>query len=1690
MKNLLLLTAVLLLCGTAFAQSPHICATDSILKSDTNYTARSAAFAAELAEFSAKTPASSGYTYYGSTINSITAGCDSAVYIIPVVVHIDTSGGTVNVTDTQVFQQIVILNNRFAPYRIRFVLAKRQPNGTSFTGINRFGGSFDYRFDKLAASFAASSTHYYDPEKYFNIYVAPQILNSDGNPSTINGFDQRFPNHPPGPDLVVVLYSKFGDFGTCSGGCGTLNSNSKGLVLVHEAGHYLGLRELFEEGCGGGNTANTCASAGDLCCDTRPVTDNRSCPVVVNNNCSYHLSINDNYANYMSYAGESCQDNFTADQVSLMRASLELYRNQLISPQNINTLDLTDCFTSAWFDAENNFICDSGDFTLHAIAYTGAVSYRWLIDDGFNNLVDTTIAIDSFTWHYTNVGTYNVILQIINVNNDTAFVARFNYLQIADCGTTIANEQGNWYFGDAAGLRFTAGGAVRDIEPSQIGPNINTAEGTISHSNNNGQLLFYAGGNYLNPGYLEIYNRNYRPMPNSPIYGDFSACQAGAVVQMPNDTNKYYLFTVSTNDALPLEGFRYSIIDMTLNGGLGDIVSASKNTPIKGPAGLLHSTIDSALLISEQITVIPKCGNQEYWVLVLNYDGNLPYEMSIILFELDNTGLHYFGKTANLGYNSGGGVGQLKASPNGNWLYLWGKLFKFNKNTGDIIVYRDSLAAPTDVSASFSPNSELLYTGEAQNANSTFIYQYDLQSFNDSLSRTLVTIFPITSNLFQMQLGPDEKIYISKFGHASLAVINAPDSNINNKQPTAPQYTLNGAVLSNNGVGGQCLGGLPNMRDAKFPTQIPLDFAVIDSACGNVTFLPNTPCASSYLWNFGDGDTSTQREPKHIYTDTGSYTVTLTINGSTIKQKTIVIGIPSKISGDSISCVFDNGTVGYSISNRNDECTYTWGVTGGSYSVDPSNNIFVSWSGDSGLITLNAINPNNGCIMSDTLEVLVNYIDSNTIWVDTGSCFLGNVIDLYGNITTSTLGNVVYQWQSSVDGITWSNTGIGDTLQNFTDTVQDSVVWYRRVAKQGDCSFSSPAIKISPQLYIKRHPEDYVACFNGWGMFFVEIVKPAGMTVTPVWQYQFKGTSWWSAEINIGDTTRKVVNSSYDSAKFRCTITTPCGTIVSNTAYIFVRPEPAFTTHPQSHSVNEGNNTLFIAKGNLQVPESYQWFCSWDNGTTWDSIPNEHDDTLIISNVTRCLNGYLYKAKYFTECSPYSWPVFSNSATLTVNQTLNFDLWARDGVNDTGVEPNTPTANDYWGSPDLWNCWMNGGNCNAHETIEYMNFGQNTARFRVYNKGMSTSPPFEVKLYWTLGGFYEKWPLSWHYDLVNNGYWTPLYGTQPMGKEIGTDSHTGLAGGASTIFNMGWNPPNPAWYYTSKEFSSGRLSHPICILARIVTCPDPAYGMTIPEIEPTGDNVINNNNIVTRNTDVYDSIGSNRTTPEYVLTVGNQWEIQRAIKFTIGNSVNNFWDLGYYVLKFDANIHAAWTAGGSNGSGYTLDPADSIFYVYDDGFYLDSILLDSSEWGWVHIQFRLHDEVEITENRGEQLFEFVQYSYDAEASEYTADGGFNFLLNLLPPPPPHVDSLEFSISPNPTSPGNVTVSMTSNFSSTGVVINVYDGLGNPVISQHSVGTISPGNQSTIVNLSGVASGAYNMVITANGIDYNEIVIVL
>ena len=151
---------------------------------------------------------------------------------------------------------------------------------------------------------------------------------------------------------------------------------------------------------------------------------------------------------------------------------------------------------------------------------------------------------------------------------------------------TIAQQQAyHWYFGNQGGLDFSSGSAVAVNNGALI-----TEEGCSSISDAAGNLLFYTNG-------VNVYNKLHQLMPNGTgLLGHISSTQSALIVQKPGTTDRYFIFTSDAGEyvAPPNDGVHYSEVDMNLSSGNGDIVAATKNTPLLSTAteklcGTLHS---------------------------------------------------------------------------------------------------------------------------------------------------------------------------------------------------------------------------------------------------------------------------------------------------------------------------------------------------------------------------------------------------------------------------------------------------------------------------------------------------------------------------------------------------------------------------------------------------------------------------------------------------------------------------------------------------------------------------------------------------------------------------------------------------------------------------------------------------------------------------------------------------------------------------------------------------------------------------------------------------------------------------------------------------------------------------------------------------------------------------------------------
>ncbi len=463
-------------------------------------------------------------------------------------------------------------------------------------------------------------------------------------------------------------------------------------------------------------------------------------------------------------------------------------------------------------------------------------------------------------------------------------------------------EADNWYFGWEEAVNFAGGNPV-----IVNGSMMDADYGSTSLSDSLGNLLFYSDGQ-------DVFNRlNIRMPHGDSLLSSAVATSPCVAFRIPGSLWKYYLFTVA--GAPPTKwkpSVNYSIIDMSLYGGLGDVVSFQKNIPLLAA--------DSAY---QTIGAVRHGSRDAYWVFVRNH--GTPNKM--YAFLVDVTGVHSSPIVSpcflNFNIVSMGQSEIIKISPDGKFLLYaarnspsghYGKveLYAIDNLTGLLTQVLLFDTGTMNMGAEFSANSEFLFMSNTIFSMSLAKYiseirQYDLKKVNNVIQFQNLA-YPMvedTSDWFygNQLLANNGKIYfIHSLGEngtqvSYLGVINYPFL-----QGAACNIQLQTIQLIN-----ASMEGLPTFVSS---------FAALFDWTGNcvadsVSFKSHFyPPPNSFLWNFGDppsgsANTSNLANPKHIYYSPGEYTVKVTAvfpNGTaeTATRKITVSTGPGIEIGDTI----------------------------------------------------------------------------------------------------------------------------------------------------------------------------------------------------------------------------------------------------------------------------------------------------------------------------------------------------------------------------------------------------------------------------------------------------------------------------------------------------------------------------------------------------------------------------------------------------------------------------------------------------------------------------------------------------------------------------------------------------------------------------------------------------------------------
>ncbi len=779
---------------------------------------------------------------------------------------------------------------------IQFCLAKQDTNGFFTTGITRNVSSLS-NMTMETDDIALKNLSRWNPTEYLNIWLVNSITSLSMG-SGVAGYAYFPSSHGNPEDGIVNEAGLFGSshdnskvhiheaghymglYHTFEGGCTNNNCLTNGDHVC----------DTPPDGSVAGGpcsiTMNTCSTDAD---------DNTL------NNPFRLVSLgglgdqNDLIGDYMDYGFLPCHILFTGGQRDRMIAALLSERSSLLSSVSCNNLCTSPINCSFISDNDTVNVGTLVNFTNFS---TGATAFNWTINGTpFSSSINTSYTFNSsglydITLTCTNVDTacasqQSIVISVecpihatfqssasncipknstlvftnttsgnnsyqwfkdgILVGTDTNLVytfydkggfmiylvayngvcydtSSFHYIQVGKCE---GKENAIWYFGGHAGLNFNSGTPV-----SLTNSSMDAFEGCVTMADVNGNLLFYSYGD-------SVWNRNHQVMPNSGGFPEtYSSTESSLAVPFPEHPGKYFLFQTDDREDSMLKGLRYSMIDMSLQSGLGDVMSP-KNILITAP-------------VEEKLAGTMHCNGHDTWIMVHEWNSN-----RFLAYLVTNSGISTSPVVSAIGtIQSGNGyqaVGCIKFSNDGKWLAIVSsydplQIFNFDNSTGLLSnAITSSFVNDWYYGVEFSPDNKKLYVSEYDNTANQIILQYNLAAGNAiAIANSVAVVGTIQGVYDAMQLGIDGKIYfsniVSSFSN-SVGVINNP-----NALGTNCNVIANGVVLNS----GYCQEGLPNFVSTSF-FHDDLNIHGPDSICVNASnviysITPDFWSASSYAW--------------------------------------------------------------------------------------------------------------------------------------------------------------------------------------------------------------------------------------------------------------------------------------------------------------------------------------------------------------------------------------------------------------------------------------------------------------------------------------------------------------------------------------------------------------------------------------------------------------------------------------------------------------------------------------------------------------------------------------------------------------------------------------------------------------------------------------------------------------------------
>lgn len=512
-------------------------------------------------------------------------------------------------------------------------------------------------------------------------------------------------------------------------------------------------------------------------------------------------------------------------------------------------------------------------------------------------------------------------------------------------------ENNVWAFGNNQGIDFN------QSPPAFITTSATTYEGGAAISDKYGNLRFYCDAD-------TIWTANHTMMPHGDTIlgnGDDisfqgSCTQGVTIVPSWADSNQFYVFTLDAFEnydiTLPPPFYyghlRYSVVDMTLNGGLGDVIPTQKN--------IILDTFTS-----EQAVAIPAgfCG---YWLIIHRNNSN-----EYRAYRIDEDGLH---TTPVISHGIWGGdfsLGTMKATPDGSRIVLATNSINkletavFDKYNGTLNNFQQFDVETNRYGLSFSPDGSKIYVSNYFN-----VSQFDITLLPDigAVEASKYTYPGIMSPYGGLRTGPDGKIYVSHYLNPYIGTINNPNASGTDadfdpySMPLPPEVILPSSFYAL-GFGND----IPILIDDTTTNRVIDTILCFESSW-------EAQASSGYLgYTWDDGST----EITKTINQSGKYWVYMNEDCAVKVDSFYVLftNYTPELGPDSFICVHGTVTLDPQVPNA----SYEWqdSSTGPTFTADTSGIYFVT-------VTL------NGCIASDTIALGIADPSMEILVPDTSIC--------------------------------------------------------------------------------------------------------------------------------------------------------------------------------------------------------------------------------------------------------------------------------------------------------------------------------------------------------------------------------------------------------------------------------------------------------------------------------------------------------------------------------------------------------------------------------------------------------------------------------------------------------------------------------------------------------------------------------